>query len=68
MSEKQELIKRMLELQQKFMEYEREHGVTEEDYYSADEGSLLHNYREEYLELADKVVNLAHAEVGSIRD
>ncbi len=68
MSEKQELIKRMLELQRKFIEYEHEHGISEQDYFTAADGTLLNEYRAEYAKLADQVVNLAHAEVGSIRD
>lgn len=68
MSEKQELIKKMLELQRKFRDYEHAHGVTEEDIYTAPEGSFLHEYWNEYSKLADRVVNLAHAEKGSVRD
>lgn len=65
MSEKQDLIKRMLELQKKFIDYEVEHGVQAEEYFAAPEDHPLHGYRQEYRDLAMKVVDLAHAEKGS---
>ncbi|HEB55231.1 MAG TPA: hypothetical protein ENI98_02785 [Gammaproteobacteria bacterium] len=67
MSEKAELISKMLEMQKKFIAYELENGVTMEDYYTAKEGHTLHNYREEYAELAAKVNAMAHEEKGSKR-
>ena len=42
-SEKQKLIQKMLELQKKFSEYEREHGLDLADYYGAAEGHPLHH-------------------------
>lgn len=67
MSDKQEMIKKMLEMQKKFMSYEQENGVDPEEYWMADEGHPLHNYRQEYRDLAMKVVEAAHAEKGSHR-
>jgi hypothetical protein len=67
MSEKQELIKRMLELQKKFIEYEHQNGVEQSDYYMAGPGHTLENYRQEYAEIAAKVVEMAHEEKGSHR-
>lgn len=67
MSEKAKLIQEMLELQKKFIAYEHEHGVKAEDYYAANEGHELYQYREKYAELADKVNELAHKEAGSKR-
>jgi hypothetical protein len=67
MSDKQEKIKKMLEMQAKFIAYEREHGVSAEEYFVAPEGHELHGYRQEYLALADDVVNMAHEEKGSHR-
>ncbi len=66
-SEKQKLIKKMLELQTKFSEYEHQHGFDLADYYDAAEGHPLENYRREYDELAMKLVDLAHEEKGSHR-
>jgi len=67
MSDKQDLIKRMLELQKKFIAYEHENGLDPFDYYTPKPGHPLENYRQEYQELATKVLDLAHAEVGSRR-
>jgi hypothetical protein len=67
MSEKQDLIKRMLELQAKFIKYEQDNGVTGFDYYTPEAGHPLEGYRQEYAELATKVVDLAHGEAGSSR-
>ena len=67
MSEKQDLIKRMIELQAKFIKYEQENGVTGFDYYTPQPGHALEGYRQEYNELAIKVVDLAHGEAGSHR-
>jgi hypothetical protein len=65
--EKQDLIDKMLEMQKQFIEYEHEHGVTGKDYWAATEG-LLVNYRQEYLDMANRVVDIAHEIVGSSRN
>ncbi len=65
--EKKELINKMLELQKKFIEYEHQHGISGKDYYASDEG-LLANYRQEYMDLANRVVDIAHEVVGSARN
>ena len=67
MSEKAKLIQEMLEMQKKFMAFEHENGVKAADYYAAQEGHPLHEYREKYSELADKVNAMAHEEKGSKR-
>jgi hypothetical protein len=67
MSEKQELITKMLEMQKKFMDFEHEKGVEMEDYFVAKEGHLLKGFRQEYMDLANKLVDMAHAEKGSHR-
>jgi hypothetical protein len=64
--EKQDLIDKMLEMQKQFIDHEHEHGVTGKDYWASDEG-LLATYRQEYLEMANRVVDLAHEIVGSSR-
>jgi hypothetical protein len=68
MSDKQAIIKKMLEMQKTFMKYEHEHGVDAETYYAAASDHPLHNYRQEYQALANEVCNMAHAEKGSKRD
>jgi hypothetical protein len=67
MSEKQEMIKKMIEMQKKFIAYEQKNGVSQEEYFTAGEGHELHNYRQEYNDLAVKLVDIAHAEKGSHR-
>ncbi len=67
MSDKQEMIKRMLELQKMFIEYEHTHGLDPEDYFAPKPDHPLANYRAEYAELATKVVDAAHEQVGSHR-
>ncbi|NIR27812.1 MAG: hypothetical protein GWN84_00420 [Gammaproteobacteria bacterium] len=67
MDEKQELIKKMIQMQKQFIRYEHSNGVDPAEYYVAPEGHELHNYREEYRDVADKVVELAHSEKGSRR-
>jgi len=67
MSEKAKLISKMLEMQKKFIAYEQKNGITMADMYVANDDHVLHNYREEYAELAAKVNALAHEEKGSKR-
>jgi len=67
MSEKQELITKMLEMQKKFMDFEHENGVEMEDYFVAKKGHLLQGFRQEYMDLANKLVDMAHTEKGSHR-
>ncbi len=67
MSEKQELITKMLEMQKKFMDFEHENGVEMEDYFVAEKGHLLQGFRQEYMDLANKLVDMAHTEKGSHR-
>lgn len=67
MSEKQDLIKEMMEMQKKFIAYEEANGVEMQDYFTPAGGHELDGYRQKYMELANKVVDLAHAEKGSAR-
>ncbi len=67
MSDKQEMIKQMLEMQRKFIEYEHKQGVTMEEYFTPTDDSQLKGYRQDYRDLAMKVVDAAHAEKGSRR-
>jgi enoyl reductase-like protein len=64
--EKQELIESMLDMQKQFIEHEHAHGVSGKDYWASQEG-LLAGYRQEYLDMANRVVDLAHQIVGSSR-
>jgi hypothetical protein len=64
--EKQDLIDKMLEMQKQFIDHEHENGVTGKDYWASSDG-LLANYRQEYMDMANRVVDIAHEIVGSSR-
>jgi hypothetical protein len=64
--EKQELIGKMLEMQKQFIEYEHQHGVSGKDYWASKDG-LLADFRQQYMDMANRVVDLAHQIVGSSR-
>jgi hypothetical protein len=65
--EKQDLIDKMLVMQKQFIEYEHENGVSGKDYWASSDG-LLANYRQEYIDMANRVVDIAHELVGSSRN
>jgi hypothetical protein len=65
-SEKRELINRLIQMQKQFIEHEHQHGFNGKDYWAASEG-LLVNYRQEFTNTANRVVDLAHEIVGSSR-
>lgn len=67
MSDKQELIAKLLEMQKKFINYEHENGVSMKDYFAAEEGHMLKGFRQEYQALANQLVDMAHDEKGSHR-
>ena len=61
------MIKEMLEMQKKFIDYEHKNGVDPKDYFTPEAGHELDGYRQKYMDLAMKVVDAAHAEKGSER-
>ena len=65
MSSKQEKIKKLLEMQNKFIELEQQGEVTAQNYWAPEEGSELHGYKEDYMKLAMEIVEAAHEEKGS---
>ncbi len=65
MSSKQDKIKKMLEMQKKFIELDRARGVSAKEYFTPEDGAELDGYREEYAKLAMDVVSEAHSEKGS---
>jgi hypothetical protein len=67
MSEKQQIIQQMLEMQKKFMEYEHANGVDPRDYFNPEDGHDLDGYRQKYQELANRLIDMAHEEKGSRR-
>lgn len=67
MSEKRELIEKMLKMQKDFIAQEHEGGIDPKDYFAPESGHPLSGYRESYADLATQVVDLANAEKGSKR-
>ena len=66
MKEKNELIQKMLEMQRQFVDFEHKNGISGKDYYYSQDG-LLKDYRDDYRNMAMRVVELAHQIVGSTR-
>jgi hypothetical protein len=67
MSSKQDKIKKMLEMQKKFIELEQSGGVTAQGYWAPESGSDLDGFKDEYTKLAMELVDEAHTEKGSHR-
>lgn len=67
MTEKQEIIKQMLDMQQKFIKLERNGDFKIDEYYDTEGDSELARYKSKYNELSIRLVDLAHAEIGSHR-
>ena len=67
MTEKQEIIKQMLDMQKKFIEIEHKGEFKADEYYDTDGDSELAKYKNKYNELSIRLVDLAHEEKGSQR-
>jgi hypothetical protein len=67
MTEKQKIIKKMLEMQRNFIKLEQNGEFKADEYYDTDGDSELAKYKNEYNELAIRLVDLAHEEKGSHR-
>ena len=63
--DKQEKIKKLLEMQKKFIALDREQGVEASEYFAPDDDSEIAGFREEHRDLAMDIVDLAHNEKGS---
>ena len=67
MSEKQEIIKQMLDLQHKFIELEQRGDFSAEEYYDSEGETELAQHKRSFDALSTKLVDMAHAEKGSKR-
>lgn len=65
MSSKQDKIKKLLEMQKKFIELDRARGVSAEEYFTPESGAELESYRDDYSSIAMEVLEAAHKEKGS---
>jgi len=60
MREKNELVRKMIEMQMKFQDLEHSEGFQAKEYYAPDAGTYLDEYKREYHALAVRVNKLAH--------
>ncbi len=67
MSEKQEIIKEIMDLQRKFIDIEQRGDFSAEQYYDSEGDSELAKYKRRHEELATRLVDMAHEEKGSKR-
>ena len=67
MNEKQQLIQRMLDMQKQFIEFEHGQSLDVEDYFAPPADHPLAKYVQDYTELANQLVDLAHQEKASKR-
>lgn len=67
MSEKQDIIQQMLDLQHKFIDIEQKGEFSAQEYYDTEGDSELAVFKRTYDELAIRLVDLAHEEKGSHR-
>ncbi len=67
MSEKQEIIQQMMDLQHKFIELEKRGEFSAEEYYDSEGDNELAQHKRSFEELATRLVDLAHEEKGSQR-
>jgi hypothetical protein len=67
MTEKQEIIKQMMDLQHRFIELEQRGEYSTEEYFDSDGDTELARHKRSFDELATRLVDLAHAEKGSKR-
>ena len=66
LEERKQIIARLLDIQKRFMDLEREKGATEKDLHQNPKG-VLKEYKEEHEKLANRLVDIAHKIKGSIR-
>ena len=67
MSDKQEIIQKMMAMQRKFIEIEQRGDFNAADYYDTDGDSELARHKREFDALATQLVDMAHEEKGSHR-
>ncbi len=65
MSDKAARIQELIEMQKKFIEHEHEVGFSPKEYFTPSSGDVLDGYRQEYMDKAMELVEMAHAEKGS---
>lgn len=67
MTSKQDKIKKLIEMQRKFIDLEHKGEISAQAYFTPEDGSSLDGYKEDYRKLSMEVVDEAHKEKGSHR-
>ena len=67
MSDRATLIKEILDMQKKFIEDEHKNGFNAKNYFTPESGSSLDGYRQDFMDKAMELVDVAHADKGSHR-
>ena len=67
MSDRNTLIKELIEMQKKFIEEEHKNGFDAKNYFNPESGHALEGYRQTYMDKAMELVDAAHADKGSKR-
>ena len=67
MSDRQTLIKELLEMQKKFIAEEHKNGFDAKNYFTPEAGHPLDGYRQTFMDKAMQLVDAAHADKGSKR-
>lgn len=65
MSTKAELIKELIDMQTKFIKFENENGMHPDDYYNPGAGHELETFKNDFMEKAVQVLDMAHEEKDS---
>lgn len=67
MSDRNTLIKELLDMQKKFIEDEHKNGFDAKNYFTPEAGHILDGYRQTFNEKAMELVDAAHTDKGSKR-
>ena len=67
MADKSAMIAELIAMQKKYQDYENINWVDPKEFFVPEEGQELYGYREKYNELALQLLEVAHAEKGSVR-
>lgn len=67
MSDRNTLIKELLEMQKQFIEEEHKNGFEAKNYFAPESGHALDGYRQTFMDKAMELVDAAHADKGSKR-
>ncbi len=67
MNQKQKLIHELVEMQKQFIRREKAGGIDSQEYYAPEEDSEWSAYQTRHDQLANRLIDMAHAEKGSKR-